>query len=258
MSNVRWIKIVTDIFDDEKILLIESMPESDSLIVIWFKLLCMAGKINNGGVMMLNDKIAYTDEMISTIFRRPLNTIRLAFKTFESLGMILIVNNTITIPNWSKHQSLDQLEKRNQYMKEYMKKYRSEQASLASGKDKAKSKLNCKPNSKSNVNSLDIEGELEEELEIEEDIYGDVLDYLNKKTDKNYQSNSKSTKRLINARIKENFTLEDFKKVIDNKVASWKDDEKMNTYLRPSTLFGTKFESYLNEKPSQNKLDYGW
>lgn len=61
MSDVKWIKIVTDIFDDEKILLIESMPESDSLIVIWFKLLCMAGKMNNGGVLMLNEKIAYTE-----------------------------------------------------------------------------------------------------------------------------------------------------------------------------------------------------
>lgn len=50
MSNIHWIKMVVDIFNDEKILLIESMPDVDSLIVIWFKILCMAGKINNGGV----------------------------------------------------------------------------------------------------------------------------------------------------------------------------------------------------------------
>src|SRR5699024_3475086 len=104
MAEVKWIKIVTDVFDDEKILLIESMPEADSVIVIWFKLLCLSGKINNGGVMMLNDKIAYTDEMLSTIFRRPVNTVRLALKTFESFGMIELINNVITIPNWSKHQ----------------------------------------------------------------------------------------------------------------------------------------------------------
>ena len=111
MAEVKWIKIVTDIFDDEKILLIEGMPEADSIIVIWFKLLCMAGKQNNGGTFMLNDKIAYTDEMLATIFRRPLNTVRLALKTFQMYGMIEIVENVITIPNWNKHQSLDKLEK---------------------------------------------------------------------------------------------------------------------------------------------------
>lgn len=58
MSEVKWIKIVNDIFDDEKILLIESMPEADSLIVIWFKLLCFAGKQNNNGVFLMNDRIA--------------------------------------------------------------------------------------------------------------------------------------------------------------------------------------------------------
>ena len=81
MAEVKWIKIVTDIFDDEKILLIESMPEHDAIIVIWFKLLCMAGKTNNSGVFTLNDKIAYTDEMLATIFRRPKTTVQLALKT---------------------------------------------------------------------------------------------------------------------------------------------------------------------------------
>ena len=74
MAEVKWIKIVTDIFDDEKILLIESMPEADSIIVMWFKLLCLAGRQNNSGVFMLNGRIPYTDEMFATIFRRPLNS----------------------------------------------------------------------------------------------------------------------------------------------------------------------------------------
>ena len=57
MAQVKWIKICTDIFDDEKILLIESMPDADSIIGIWFKLLCGSGKQSNKGVFMLNDKI---------------------------------------------------------------------------------------------------------------------------------------------------------------------------------------------------------
>ena len=110
MADVKWIKICTDIFDDEKITLIESMPDADGIIVIWFKLLCLAGKQNNGGIFMMNDKLAYTDEMLATIFRRSVNTVRLALNVFEQFGMVEIVNNVVTIPNWEKHQSLDKLE----------------------------------------------------------------------------------------------------------------------------------------------------
>lgn len=106
MAEVKWIKIVTDVFDDEKVLMIETMPEADTIIVIWFKLLCLAGKQNNSGVFQMG-QMPYTDEMFSTIFRRPLNTVRLALNTFEKFGMVEIINNTVTIPNWEKHQSLD-------------------------------------------------------------------------------------------------------------------------------------------------------
>lgn len=132
MADVKWIKICTDIFDDEKMILIESIPEADSLIVIWFKLLCMAGKQNNSGVFMLNDKIAYTDEMLATVFRRPLNTVRLALKTFESYGMVEIVDNVYTIPNWEKHQSLDKLEAARAKTRQRVAAHREKQRLIAS------------------------------------------------------------------------------------------------------------------------------
>ena len=170
MSDVKWIKIVTDIFDDEKMLLIESLPSADSIIVIWFKLLCLAGKNNNSGVFLLNERIAYTEEMLATIFRRDLNTVRLALRTFEEYGMVEIINNVITIPNWSKHQTLDQLEERKNYMKNYMKKYREKQKLLVDDK------TNSKVNSKVNVNSLEGEVEREEDKEVERDI--DIKKYM--------------------------------------------------------------------------------
>lgn len=111
MADIKWIKIATDIFDDEKILLIEAMPDADAMIVIWFKLLTLAGKQNNSGVFLINDTIPYTDEMLATIFRRPLNTVRLALDTFYKFGMIDIIENTITIPKWEKHQNIDGMEK---------------------------------------------------------------------------------------------------------------------------------------------------
>lgn len=78
--------------------------------------------------------------------------------------------------------------------------------------------------------------------------YKEIVDYLNQKTNKNFKYTSKSTQRLINARFKEKFTVDDFKTVIDTKTSQWLKDKKMSAYLRPDTLFGTKFESYLNEQ----------
>ena len=161
-SDVKWIKIATDIFDDEKILMIESLPSADSIIVIWSNLLTLAGKQNNHGVFVMNDRIAYTDEMLSTIFRRDLNLIRMALKIFVKYGMIEIINDTITIPNWSKHQNLDKIEKRNAYQKKYMQTYREKQKLLA-----------CKPNkdtnSKTNVSETEEEREEEQEKEVDKE-----------------------------------------------------------------------------------------
>ena len=152
MAEVKWIKITTDIFDDEKILLIESLPDAYAIIVVWFKLLCLAGKQNNSGVFMMNTKIAYTDKMLATIFRMKETTVQLALKTFEQFGMIEIIDGVITIPNWGKHQNLDQMENRKEFMRNYMKEYREKQKLLAG-------KPNSKPNSKPNVNKADIDKE---------------------------------------------------------------------------------------------------
>lgn len=176
MAEVKWIKIVTDVFDDEKILMIETMPEADTIIVIWFKLLCLAGKQNNSGVFQMG-QMPYTDEMFSTIFRRPLNTVRLALKTFEQFGMVEIVNNTVTIPNWGKHQNTDQIEAKNAYMKNYMREYREKQKLISSGKS------NCKTNSKANVSLAD---KIREEEIRKDEIRGDIDDTPPKATRHKY------------------------------------------------------------------------
>lgn len=73
----------------------------------------------------------------------------------------------------------------------------------------------------------------------------EIVDYLNEKAHKNYKPNSKATMRHINARLNEGYTLSNFKQVIDNRCATWLGTD-MEQYLRPETLFGSKFESYLN------------
>lgn len=81
----------------------------------------------------------------------------------------------------------------------------------------------------------------------------DIIDYLNSKTGKKYRATTKATQRLINARLKEGFVLDDFKRVIDTKVDAWQNDLKMQEFLRPETLFGPKFESYLNSAPQTKR-----
>ena len=142
MSDVRWIKITTDIFDDEKIQLIESMPEGDTLIVIWFKLLVLAGKQNYSGVLALGDKVFYTEEMLTTVFRRKATTIKLALKTFEQFSMIAFVDGAVTIPNWEKHQNIDGLEKIRQQTRERVTRFRQKQKAVVNGKEQLKLECN--------------------------------------------------------------------------------------------------------------------
>lgn len=146
MADVKWIKIVTDIFDDEKIYLIEDLPEADSIIVIWFKLLCLAGKQNNCGVFMLNDKIPYTEKMLASIFRRKESTIQLALHTFENLGMIEVIDGVITIPNWEKHQDLKKLEMVREQTRQRVAKHRENQRLLSCNADVQNCSVNCNVN----------------------------------------------------------------------------------------------------------------
>ena len=245
-SDVKWIKIVTDVFDDEKILMIETMPECDTIIVIWFKLLCLAGKQNNGGVFQMG-QIPYTDEMFAAIFRRPINTVRLALNTFERFGMIEIIRETVTIPNWGKHQSLDAYEKKKIRDRERIARKRAEQKALI------EMSPDCSPDKSPDVASL--EGDKEEDKDIEKDIYIYVVSYLNEKLGTNYKHTTPKTQKAIKARLSEGFTVDDFKTVIDKKCAEWIGDEKMEKYLRPETLFGTKFEGYLNAKTTTGRKD---
>lgn len=178
MADVKWIKITTDVFDDEKILLIESLPEADSIIVIWFKLLCLAGKQNNSGVFMMGNSIPYTDKMLATIFRRKESTVQMALEVFEKFGMIELIDGVITIPNWGKHQNLEQLEARREYQREYHREYRQKQKMLVEHEDVNERKCLRKDLRNDDVNTPDkirvdksrLDKNREEEIRVEENI----------------------------------------------------------------------------------------
>lgn len=110
MASVKWIKLNVDMFDDEKIKIIQSMPEGDALLIVWVKLILLAGKTNEGGYIYISENMPYTDEMLSVVVNKPLNIIRLAIETFTRLGMIENDEKGIYLVNFEKHQSLDKLE----------------------------------------------------------------------------------------------------------------------------------------------------
>lgn len=90
---------------------------------------------------------------------------------------------------------------------------------------------------------------------VESAIYKEIIDYLNEKASTKYRSTGKATRNWIDARLNENFTIDDFKTVISKKSEEWMNTE-MQQYLRPQTLFGTKFESYLNQKSGRKKNQF--
>ena len=227
MADVKWIKIVTDIFDDEKIYLIEDLPEADSIIVIWFKLLCLAGKQNNSGVFMLNDKIPYTEKMLSSIFRRKESVVKLALETFKRLEMIELFDNVITIPNWEKHQSLESFEMAREQTRKRVQKHREKQKQIAQNdcnvtvtQDVTLQYENVTQTDKIRLDKIRLD-KIRLEEEIREDISSTKVDYHRILNSFNsicisfpkVQKLSDARKKAIKARLNNGYTYDDFDKL---------------------------------------------
>ena len=111
MSDVKWIKIYTNMFDNRKIKQIEKLPEGNALLVTWLKLLTLAGNVNDSGFVYFTKDIPYTDQMLSTEFNMPLSTIQLALNVFKQYEMIDITDDLLKISNWEKYQNVEGMEK---------------------------------------------------------------------------------------------------------------------------------------------------
>ena len=243
MAEVKWIKLHTAMFDNSKIKYIRTLPEGNNMVLIWVMLLSKAGKCNANGFIFLTESIPYTSQMLAAEFGFDVYLIELALGTFSKLNMIHLENQIIQIAGWEEHQSVQGLDKIREQTRKRVEKYREKQKQLPCN-------VTC------NVTVTDCnatEEEKEEDIEIDKyiNIYSSIISYLNEKAHTKYRPSSSKTKTLIKARLNEGFTEDDFKKVIDNKTDEWLNSD-MEKYLRPETLFGTKFESYLNQKSGGN------
>lgn len=246
MAEVKWIKITTDIFDDEKILLIESLPDSYAIITVWFKLLCLAGKQNNSGVFMMG-RIPYTDKMLATIFRMKETTVTMALNTFEDFGMVEIVDGVITIPNWGKHQSLDAYEKKKVRDRERIARKRAEQKALvAMSPDKS-------PDRSPDVASLeedidkDIDRDIDNKNSAKQPSMADVNSFFEALWDmypvkKGKAQVSESKRRTLYA-----VGFDKLNRAIERYLSELKKDADWRKPQNGSTFFNSGYVDYLDE-----------
>lgn len=164
MADVKWIKVSTDMFEsNRKIKQIEVMPEGDTILVIWLKLLLLAGNVNDGGNIYLTPEIPYTDEMLANELRRPITTVRMALSVFERFGMIEIIDDILHLSSWEKYQNIEGMEKIREQTRQRVAKCREK-------------KLLSQCNATSNVtvtqcNAIEEEKEEEEDKEKEKEIH---------------------------------------------------------------------------------------
>lgn len=268
MAGVKWVKLSVEFLDNRKIKHLRTLENGDSIVLIWVMLLTIAGRCNDSGLVYLTDNVNYSPQLFANEYGFNVKIIETALKAFQLLDMIDISSDgLIEIIGWGEHQSIDGLEKIREQTRQRVEKHRSQKRKslllLANGTNAVTdcnvtgnvtvTDSNATSNVTGNVtvtvgNATDIE----REIEVDKEIYIQVVDYLNEKAKTNYKSSSKQTQRLIRARVNEGYTLDDFKTVIDNKCADWLNDSEHSKYLRPETLFGSKFEGYLNQKVRKN------
>jgi len=159
MAELKWVRIVTNIFENPKLIQIDAEESHDEIIVIWFKLICLAGKCNNDGLLTIAGR-PYTVKMLSVAMNRSLESVKKAISIFKEYNMIEETNGIISILNWSKHQSTDKIEKLNERQREYMKKYRAKQKALCNANGNA--------NGESNVSSAEDRSKKKEERVLKE------------------------------------------------------------------------------------------
>lgn len=167
MDGVKWIKIFNDIFNNRKIKQIEKMPEGDAIIVVWLKLLCLAGTCNQNGMLYLTDEIPYTDEMLAIEFNMEnrITTLKLALRTFVNFGMIEIIDNVFNITNWNKYQNIEGLEKIREQNRIRQERYRKNKKLLLSNvTDNVTDNGNV---TSCNALDKDIDKDIDKELDID-------------------------------------------------------------------------------------------
>ena len=273
-----YLKLKDNFFESDEAIILESMPDGYIYSNILLKLYLRS--LKNDGVLMFNNLIPYNSQMLATITRHQVGTVEKAVKIFKDLQLIEILDNgaiyMTNIKNFVGKSSKDADRKR----VEYNKIKRLGEISTI-GTEETPPEIEIEKEIDINLDiDLDINKEIHSELDNSAEqcsayVFPNWLNqssidelkkvspknyplyipiqYLNQETGHTYKFIATHTK-FIQARYKDGYTLEDFKKVIDTKVSQWKNNSQMAQYLRPKTLFSpSNFDSYLNEVPKHSQ-----
>lgn len=250
-----YLRLKDNFFDSDELKILESMKDGYLYSNILLKLYLRS--LKNDGKLVVNDRIPYNAEMLASVTGHQIGTVKQALSIFKDLGLIDVLENgaiyMLDIQNFIGRGSSEADRKR-----EYRQRIESDRTNVLS---------NVQQISDKTPPEIEIEIELEKEKELEinkihchvehdntSNSINEIIEYLNSKTNKNYRSTTQKTRTLIKARMKEHFTIDDFKIVIDKKCSEWM-GTKFEPYLRPETLFGTKFEGYLNQSLAKSETE---
>lgn len=127
MSDVKWIKLYTDMFDNRKIKYIRNLPQGNDILLMWIMLLIYAGRTNDSGYVYLIEDIPYTNEDLAKEFDLPSNTVKLGLETLHRLKMIDNDSKGLRILNWEEYQNVESLDRIRELTRQRVHKFREKE-----------------------------------------------------------------------------------------------------------------------------------
>lgn len=252
MSKYYWLKLQRDFFKRHDIRIVEAMPNGKDYVLFYLKLLVES--VDHEGRLRFSDDIPYNIDMLATITNTNSDIVKGALQTFTELGMMTLLDDATIYMN-EVNQMIGSASNTDNANRQ--RRFRESQKALKLGVlDDSVTKCNASVTqdvTKDNESKSKSKNKSKNIYIVEQ-----VVSYLNQKLNSRYKPSTPKTISMINARIKEGFTYDDFVTVIDKKYAEWHEDEKMKQYLTPDTLFGTKFEKYVNQpyvKPVPKRIE---
>ena len=239
-----WLQLKDDFFNSKEMKLMRKLPGGEEITIIYLKM--MLASLAEQGKLYFEGLAEDLAEELSLIIDEDPEAIRLTLMFLTKKKLLTTSDNyqfnLEQVPEMVGSETASTRRSR---------KHRETQKLLQCNTTATKGNGDI---------DIDIDIDIDKGQKPQPDIYEEIIKYLNEKTGSHFKSTSKSTQRLINGRLSENYTIEDFKYVIDVKTNEWKDNTKMSKYLTPDTLFNaSKFEKYRNQQmpkqPNVQKQD---
>jgi predicted phage replisome organizer/uncharacterized phage protein (TIGR02220 family) len=235
-----WLQLKDDFFNSKEMKLMRKLPGGEEITIIYLKMMLVS--LSEQGKLYFEGLAEDLAEELSLIIDEDPEAIRLTLMFLTKKKLLTTSDNY----QFNLEQVPEMIGSETASARR-VRKHRENQKALQCNSDVTKCNGDI---------DIDIDIDIDKGQKPQSDVYEEIIKYLNEKTGSHFKPTSKSTQRLINGRLSENYTIEDFKYVIDVKTNEWKDNTKMSKYLTPDTLFNaSKFEKYRNQQmPKQQNV----